>query len=193
MTEKQYKIINDNLGEYSVLRPDGSIVSTEIQNKAEAELFCDELNELLKESEELQNKVSSWKITASEEISEKGELVKQMCEVKEENEQLKQSLNDLKHEIHHLKHEQKCLIKDMCLLTAPEFKQLVKENEQLKELLELISRATSFTKEESVKEILRQEIEAIDTVTEDSATAWHDYGLLSNFFKKQYGEHWDNE
>ena len=49
MTEKYYKVVADNLGEYSVLRPDDSIVSTEIQNKAEAELFCDELNELLKE------------------------------------------------------------------------------------------------------------------------------------------------
>ena len=71
--------------------------------------------------------------------------------------------------------------------------QLKEENKQLKELLELISIASSFTKEESVKEILRHEIKAIDTVTEDSAMAWHDYCVLSDFFKKQYGEHWDNE
>lgn len=70
---------------------------------------------------------------------------------------------------------------------------LEKENEELKELLELISRAHSFTKEESVKEILRHEIKAIDTVSGDSAMAWHDYCLLSKFFRKQYGEHWDNE
>lgn len=53
MTEKQYKIISDNLGEYSVLRPNGSIVITEIQYKVEAELFCDELNELNDENKEL--------------------------------------------------------------------------------------------------------------------------------------------
>ena len=90
MIKKQYKIMVDNLGEYSVLRPDGSIVSTEIKNKAEAELFCDELNNLLKENIELQGKASSWKITASEEIFEQGELIKQISEVKKENEELKQ-------------------------------------------------------------------------------------------------------
>ena len=76
---------------------------------------------------------------------------------------------------------------------ASTLEELVDENEELKELLELISEASSFTKEESVKEILRHEIKAIDTVTEDSAMGWHDYGVLSNFFMKQYGEHWDNE
>ena len=70
---------------------------------------------------------------------------------------------------------------------------LEKENKELKKLLELISSAHSFTKEESVKEILRNEIKGIDTVTEYSAMAWNDYCTLSNFFKKQYGEHWDNE
>lgn len=178
MTKKEYKIISDNLGEYSVLRPDGSIVSTEIQNKAGAELVCDELNKLLKENMELKGKASSWKITASEEISEKGELIKQMSELKEENEKLKSICQD--HRDHANDFKADCV-------------RLEKENEELKELLELISKAHSFTKEESVKEILRHEIKAIDTVTGDSAMAWHDYGLLSNFFKKQYGEHWDNE
>ena len=64
MTKKEYKIITDNLGEYSVLRGDGSIVSTEIQNKAGAELFCDELNELLKEIEQLKQDL----FEASEEL-----------------------------------------------------------------------------------------------------------------------------
>ena len=71
--------------------------------------------------------------------------------------------------------------------------ELDSENNELKKLLELISRAHSFTKEESVKEILRNEIKGIDTVTEYSAMAWNDYCTLSNFFKKQYDEHWDNE
>lgn len=94
MNKKQYKIMADNLGEYSVLRPDGSMVATEIQYKEEAEFFCDELNELLKENIELQGKASSWKITASEEISEKAELIKQIAELKEENKKLEQIVFD---------------------------------------------------------------------------------------------------
>lgn len=53
MTKKQYKVAADNLGEYSVLRHDGSIVLTEIERKAQAELFCDELNDLLEEIKDL--------------------------------------------------------------------------------------------------------------------------------------------
>lgn len=55
-----------------------------------------------------------------------------------ENKQLKQRLNDLKHEIHHLKHEQKCLLKDITFLTAPQAEQLIKENEQLKQFKQLV-------------------------------------------------------
>lgn len=62
-----------------------------------------------------------------------------------------------------------------------------------KELLKLIANACSFNKEHSVKEILRNEIKGIDTVTYESANAWHDYVLLSEFFEECYGEHWDND
>ena len=61
-----------------------------------------------------------------------------------------------------------------------------------KELLKLIAKACTYSKEHSVKEILRKEIRAIDTVTGESANAWHDYVLLSEFFEECYGEHWDN-
>ena len=57
-----------------------------------------------------------------------------------------------------------------------------------KELLKLIANACSFNKEHSVKEILRNEIKGIDTVTYESANAWHDYVLLSEFFEECYGE-----
>ena len=53
MTEKRYKVISDNLGEYSVLRQDNTIVCTEIQDKTIAELFCDELNEQNEQLQEL--------------------------------------------------------------------------------------------------------------------------------------------
>ena len=61
------------------------------------------------------------------------------------------------------------------------------------ELIELIANACTYTKEHSVKEILRKEIKGIDTVTYESANAWHDYVLLSEFFEKHYKEYWDNE
>ena len=79
-------------------------------------------------------------------------------------------------------------------------KDILKENieqqsiiDKEKELLKLIANACSFNKEHSVKEILRNEIKGIDTVTYESANAWHDYVLLSEFFEKHYKEYWDNE
>ena len=69
---------------------------------------------------------------------------------------------------------------------------IVEENQKLKETLNLIAEADSYTKENSVKEILRREIKAIDTVAGESADAWNDYCLLSNFFEEQYNELWDN-
>lgn len=62
-----------------------------------------------------------------------------------------------------------------------------------KELLKLIANACSFSKEHTVKEILRNEIKGIDTVTYESANAYQDYVLLSKFFKECYGEYWDND
>ena len=51
------------------------------------------------------------------------------------------------------------------------------ENQKLKETLNLIAEADSYTKENSVKEILRREIKAIDTVAGESANAWNEYCL----------------
>lgn len=61
------------------------------------------------------------------------------------------------------------------------------------ELIKLIADACTYSKEHSVKEILRKEIKGIDTVAYESAGAWHDYVILSKFFKEHYKEHWDNE
>ncbi len=65
--------------------------------------------------------------------------------------------------------------------------------EKQNELIKLIANACTYSKEHSVKEILRKEIKSIDTVTYESAGAWHDYVILSEFFKEHYKEHWDNE
>lgn len=71
-------------------------------------------------------------------------------------------------------------------------RKLEKENEKLKELLNLIAEACTHTKQHSVKEILRHHLRGLDTVTGESAKAWHQYNLLNTFFKEQYKEIWDN-
>lgn len=53
MSEKGYKIIQDNLGEYNILRKDNTLVCSEIQDKAKAELIVDELNEVYSYYQEL--------------------------------------------------------------------------------------------------------------------------------------------
>ena len=58
------------------------------------------------------------------------------------------------------------------------------------ELIKLIADACTYEKYHSVKEILRKEIEGIDTVAGEFASAWHDYVILSNFFKEHYKEDW---
>ena len=77
--------------------------------------------------------------------------------------------------------------------TIDENRELKKEISKLNELIRLIADAHSFTKEESVKDILRHAIYGIDTVAGESANAFHDYMILSTFFKEHYKEHWDNE
>lgn len=79
-----------------------------------------------------------------------------------------------------------------CTISDKKYWDLKEENERLKKIIELIADAESYTKEESVKDILRHEIWGIDTVAGESAEAWNDYCILNDFFKEHYGEHWDN-
>lgn len=69
---------------------------------------------------------------------------------------------------------------------------LKKENTQLKGLLTLIADAFTDNEYDSTKEIIRETIRSIDTITDESANAWNDYVILSKFFNEYYGEHWDN-
>ena len=83
-----------------------------------------------------------------------------------------------------------CFLEDDEILVL--LNELNNENKQLKKLITLIADAETYTKEESVKEILRHEIWGIDSVAGESFNAWNEYVILSDFFKKHYGEHWDN-
>ena len=59
----QYKVISDNLGEYSVVSKDNVIVATEIQHRITAETFCEELNILAEENEQLkQSNKDAWNL-----------------------------------------------------------------------------------------------------------------------------------
>ena len=62
MTKEYYKIINDNLGEYSVVDENNIIIVTELEHRVHAEAMCDELNTL-------RNELEYWK-----NISKKGDL-----------------------------------------------------------------------------------------------------------------------
>lgn len=107
-------------------------------------------------------------------------IVDLLNELNDENKELRIQYNFIReqsNEFHRIARE-----------NANQVGQLEKENNKLKELLNLIAEAQSVKKEESVKEILRNEIKAIDTVTDESAQAWNDYCILCNFFEEQYNE-----
>lgn len=69
-------------------------------------------------------------------------------------------------------------------------RELQKENKSLKELLEIISDADSIYEQDSVKEIVRDYIRALYSVSDTSPSAWNDYALLSQWFRKHYGQRW---
>lgn len=57
---------------------------------------------------------------------------------------------------------------------------------ELTELLTLVAGADSIFKRESVKEILEDHIEGLDTVAENSYNAYNDYCRLSKFYNEYY-------
>lgn len=76
------------------------------------------------------------------------------------------------------------------LLDLSEIEDMLNKQDKL---INLIADVCSYTKEHSVKELLRNEIKGIDSVTDESFEARKEYNLLNNFFKKHYMEDWDNE
>ena len=73
---------------------------------------------------------------------------------------------------------------------------LNKQDQRIKELeeqLKLVCKADSLMTHDSVKEIIRDAIRGLDTVTENSSTAFDHYVVLDKVFKEQYNnEYWDN-
>ena len=75
-----------------------------------------------------------------------------------------------------------------------ENKELKKQNNKLQEVLDLISDIDSIVYErDSVKELIRDKIRGLDTVSYEYPTAWNHYVILSKWFKETYKEDWDNE
>lgn len=141
--------------------------------------FQNDARKLEKENRQLKQKISDSGTACAEEITKiEEEFDKEVSRLIKENNKLKSKfsvqLDSLKAENQHMK-------------------TVLKENKDLKKLLDLITEAYSVIKDESVKEILRDEIKGIDTVTDVSARAWNDYCILSTFFKEKYGEDWDND
>ena len=63
---------------------------------------------------------------------------------------------------------------------------------ELKRMLQLVSELESVRNENSVKEIVRNNLFGLDSVAGESANAFNDYLLLNKFFKEYYNEQWDN-
>lgn len=102
MSEKGYKIIQDNLGEYNILRKDNTLVCSEIQNKAEAELIVDELNEVYSYYQELKTEHDRLHevhgLLHDEHLDleiERDKFKRENLELKEDNAILKQALTRL--------------------------------------------------------------------------------------------------
>ena len=102
MTEKGYKIIQDNIGEYNILRKDNSLVCCEIQYKAGAELICDELNEVYSYYQELKTEHDRLRkvhgLLHDEHLDleiERDKFKQENLELKEDNAILKQALTRL--------------------------------------------------------------------------------------------------
>lgn len=64
---------------------------------------------------------------------------------------------------------------------------------ELKRMLQLVSESESVRNENSVKEIVRNNLFGLDSVAGESANAFNDYLILNKFFKEYYKEHWDND
>lgn len=57
MTKKYYKVLPDNLEEYTIVDENNVLIVTELEHKIHAEVICEELNNL-------RNDVEYWKSVA---------------------------------------------------------------------------------------------------------------------------------
>ena len=131
MIEKGYKIIQDNLGEYNILRKDNTLVCSEIQNKAEAELILDELNEVYSYYQELKTEHDRlYKVHGllhDEHLDleiERDKFKRENLELKEDNAILKQALTRLV-EAFDDKISDKSPVRDLIKLDDKKFKEVI--------------------------------------------------------------------
>ena len=82
------------------------------------------------------------------------------------------------------KGEEQLTWRELCNL----LNELYIENKKLNEIIRVICDIDLYGENESVKELIEQEIRALDSCTLDYVNAWNDYVLLSNFYEKYYGE-----
>lgn len=78
---------------YDGVREHFQFYDNESKKRISNEKVLDLLNELYEENQSLKGKASSWKITASEEIMEQENLIKEVVGLKDEIKQLKKKLN----------------------------------------------------------------------------------------------------
>lgn len=104
-----------------------------IKGSTEIGRLNEKIAHLQNENEQLKAKASSWKITASQEGVEKAELVKQICDLRKENEQLRQAKEKLDEKIIRLSHHMNRFAGTNDY--AEKLDELEKDNEELKKIL----------------------------------------------------------
>ena len=95
MNEKRFNpSIFDSKHEVWDLLEQQAIIIEDLEK--ENEQLRQALKDIEEEKEQLKSKASSWKITCSQEMNEKADLMKQLVSLKEENEQLQNENKRLK-------------------------------------------------------------------------------------------------
>lgn len=73
MTKKYYKVLSDNLGEYSIVDENNFLIITELEHKIHAEVMCEELNNL-------RNDAEYWKSVALHEQELINKQINHVCQ-----------------------------------------------------------------------------------------------------------------
>lgn len=150
----QYKVISDNLGEYNVVSKDNVIVATEIQNRITAETFCEELNILAEENEQLKRQVGNLEHTRDfcadvcadcerleQENKEFKQRIKRFENYKKASDKFTKEVEDFfkRHEIDTVNFDLIDGVFDGFEFYSDKYNELKKENKELKKRDDLVS------------------------------------------------------
>lgn len=168
MSEKRFEVVLNEFDEVEY------IMDKEMMEDRDFAEFMSFVEILAKKNEELKAKASSWKITCSQEMNEKEDLIKQLIELKRENEQLKivnakwldKSLQDKQIRYNNANHKE----------LTQKYLQLKNENEQLRQKISSYEKLI-MSSYEGEEENLDGEFVGRYVIWEDELERWREkYG-----------------